>query len=465
MHNKLKLAFLISIGYVIITQSCDVGHFINLTNRATGSTPFGMAYSPFAGGNVYIAVVGSGDNTVTIYSEDPTTGLVTPIATTGLSGTMPFGVAFSSVFNGNLFFAVVNNSSANVSVYQVNIATGAIHEVPGSPFSLVPLSPDAIAYSPIIDGNLFAAVINASPFNVLSIFPIDPVTGAFNTLAVSAIGTDIDPSDVAFSPIIGGKLFAAVANFTSNTVSVYNINPATGAPTFIGNFNTLGSGATGVAFSPLVSGNLFAAVTNFISNNISVYSVDTSTGVFTQIGSPVLTGISPTAIAFSPLIGGNFFAAVSNFNNGNISIYSVDTMTGVFTLIQTVTTGAELSDIKFSPILPGGLFAAAIASNVNTLFSYQVEILVPIITTPSIAIRCSRPITINATIDGGTPPFTVVWADGFTQTVDSNTLSRIVNPQGTTSYQIASITDSNGCTAGPSNQITITIIGNNCCSS
>ena len=81
-----------------------------------------------------------------------------------------------------------------------------------------------------------------------------------------------------------------------------------------------------------ISGNLFAAVANFNDNTVSVYGVNQTTGAFTEVsGSPFATGTNPYTVEFSPNISGNLFAAVANLNSNNVSVYDVNIATGAFT--------------------------------------------------------------------------------------------------------------------------------------
>lgn len=52
---------------------------------------------------------------------------------------------------------------------------------------------------------------------------------------------------------------------------------------------------------------------------------------------------------------------------------------------------------------------------------------------------------LAVTITGGTPPYTVTWADLTTPQTGPSSLTRQVSPTSTTSYSISSIVDNNGC--------------------
>ncbi len=141
----------------------------------------------------------------------------------------------------------------------------------------------------------------------------------------SPFASGSSPIGIAFTPVLSGGLFAAVTNSADNNVSVFNVNQTTGTFTQIpGSPFPVGANPNTVVFSGLVSGVLLAAIVNFDTNNVSVFEVNQTTGVFTEIfGSPFATGVQPDGIAFSPLVHGNLFAGVANFGDGTASAYQV----------------------------------------------------------------------------------------------------------------------------------------------
>lgn len=361
--------------------------------------------------NLFIAVTNSSDNTVGVYQVDTTAGTLTAVSGSPVTtGTFPFGVTFSPLINGNLFVAVTNQNGNSVSVFSVNTSTGVLTGVPGSPFSTGASSlPLSVAFSPLVNGNLFAAIAERGTDKV-GVYTVNTSTGVLTQVSGSPFSTGTFPRYVVFSPFINGNLFAAVINKNDNTVSVYSVNTSTGFFTPVSG-SPFGTGANplGVAFSPLVNGNLFAAVPNSIDNTVSIYSVNTSTGFFNPIsGSPFSTVAStfPEAVIFSPTLSGGLFVATANQSSSNVSVFQVNA------LIPTITTLSQY-------ILSGGS------------------------------------VTLNGTITGGTQPYAITWQDSTVQSGIATTFSRIVSPTSTTIYDVATISDTNSCTAGPSNSITV----------
>jgi hypothetical protein len=251
-------------------------------------------------------------------------------------------------------------------------------------------------------------------------------------------------------------------NDYDNTLSVYQVNTTTGAFTQVSGSPFATTDAAGdLAFSPVVNGNLFAAVTDYNDNVIYVYSVNTSTGALTQVsGSPFATGIYPGSIAFTPTIAGNLFAVVNatdNEDNSIMAVYQVNTSTGLFTQVS----GSPFADLYYplviSPLLSGNIFVMS-GGYGDGIFVAQMATLVPAITTLSQSITSGNSVTLNGTISGGTEPYSITWQDSTVQSgITTDTFSRTVSPTSTTTYYVSQITDTNSCSAGPSNSVTITV--------
>jgi 6-phosphogluconolactonase (cycloisomerase 2 family) len=466
------LVFTLNMHAPLLHAVCNSGT-LTLANTigtgAGGGTPYFNAYSPIIAGNMYYAVANFGTSLVSVFSVNTSTGVLTAVSGSPFTaGSGPVGISFSPVIYGNLFAASGNNSSGAVSVFQVNPATGSLTQVSGSPFSAVS-SPWETAFSPLVNGNVFVGVANNGS-NILTVYSMNTVTGALTTIASPATGAaGSHPRGFAFSPIVNGNLFAAAANGGTGDFAIFSVNTSTGAFTAAtGSPFSIGANTipTGIAFSPVINGNLFLAVTqnsNNGSNNtgslVSVYSINTSTGVPTAVsGSPFTTGTGPSAVAFSPFVNGNLYAAVSNFATNNVSVYTVNTSTGAFTLASTTSVGAATGPfgMSFSPIMTGGLFLATTNQTTNATSAFQVATIIPTITTLSQFILSGASVTLNGTITGGTANYAITWQDGVVQSgIATTTFSRIVSPTTPTIYDVATISDSNACTAGPSNSITI----------
>lgn len=255
---------------------------------STGRGSEGIAFSPLVNDGIndhlFAAVANSQSDTISVFSVNLSTGDFTPVPGSPFIGDgNPVDVAFFPLINNGindpLFAAVVNNKT--VSVYSVDKTTGAFTaSVPGSPFPTGNES-NAIAISPLVNDKLFAAVTNEKPTRgsdgSISVYSVDPVTGVFTFVPGSPFAIILSsPQDIAFSPLVNGNLFAAVTAREQeefDNILVYSVNTNTGLFTLLQEITPTEKGPKGIAYSPFVGGNLFAAVANRFSNNVSVYQV------------------------------------------------------------------------------------------------------------------------------------------------------------------------------------------------
>ena len=167
---------------------------------------------------------------MSVFSVDPTTGALTPVAGSPFSTgprSGPESVAFSP--DGRLL-ATANLNAGTLSVFSVNPSVGMLTRVVGSPFRdpRAELSAGSgvasVAFSP--DGRLLAAGnTNGSgsrPVHSVSVFSVNPSTGALSPIAGSPFSIPSGVWGVAFSPV-GGLL--ATANISARSVSVFSTAP------------------------------------------------------------------------------------------------------------------------------------------------------------------------------------------------------------------------------------------------
>jgi len=186
----------------------------------------------------------------------------------------------------------------------------------------------------------FAYVAN-SGFDNVSMYGINPSTGALTPLAPPRIAAGTQPASVAVDP--SGK-FAYVANFGSNTVSMFTIDTSTGALTPIGSPVPAGSGPVSVAVAPAASGKFakFAYVANRGSNDVSMYSIDSATGALTPMGSPVTAQFRPISVAVQ--ISGNSAYVATDGCPGTaqtcVLMFTINAATGALTPAGVVSPGS-----------------------------------------------------------------------------------------------------------------------------
>lgn len=229
--------------------------------------PWSLAVHP-SGKFVYVANEGGFTPTsVSMYSIDATTGVLTLIGTVAVDGraiavTVDPSGKFAYVADGG------DNSDGskggNVSMYTIDATTGVLTSIGKIAAGM---SPTSVAVHPT---GKFIYVVNQDS-NDISMYTINTTTG--NLTSIGTLVAVVGP--IVIHP--SGN-FAYVAS--SGGVSMYAIDTTTGDLTFAG---TTASGSSPGSITIHPSGK-FAYGTNSGSNNISMYSIDAATGALTLIG-------------------------------------------------------------------------------------------------------------------------------------------------------------------------------------
>lgn len=328
----------------------------------------------------------AGDNTISVYSIDSTTGALTAVGAPVPTGTSPYAIAARP--DGKYVY-VVNEISNNISVYAVNTTSGALTAIPDSPFA-AGMDPHSLTFDP---PGAYLYVANKGSDN-LSAYAVDAGTGALAPLSTATYATGTGPSAVVDSngeSVSSEGGFVYVANSGgSNNISVFAITAGTGALTpVVGSPFAAGGNPHSLVITPFTpwdysGANLYTANFDGTSSTISGFGVDADTGALTAIsGSPfplsvsnyiatdgtgtyvyVTTGASVvgysidptglTALAGFPVASGtdaysvtvdasNQFLYVGNGGSANISGYKLNAVNGELTAIpgSPFTAGSQ----------------------------------------------------------------------------------------------------------------------------
>lgn len=290
-----------------------------------GGIPISVAVRP--DGKFLYVVNPSGapnaDGAFTVFSINDDTGALTPVANGPFAASEPmFQVAIDPT--GKFAFAP-NYTSPSVSAFSIDATTGVPTEVSGSPFPCIGF-PISVAVDP---GSKFVYVgtQGGGPNNIGAIcaYAMDSSTGAL--------------SPVAGSPFLGGIAVRALTVDLTGTflfatvfdgVAVFRIT-ASGALTQVGGstFGVSGVNPETVAVDP--AGKFVYVGNNSPGSNslIFAFAIDAATGSLTQIGgSPFPTGNAPAFIAIDP---SGDLAYVANMDSSTITVYAVNKTTGVLT--------------------------------------------------------------------------------------------------------------------------------------
>ncbi|MEW6684185.1 MAG: beta-propeller fold lactonase family protein [Nitrospirota bacterium] len=244
------------------------------------------------------SLAGSTGWQVVVLTIDQSTGELTEVTGAGLDiGTLP--VSMTADPTGR-FLYTVDSGSDSVSAFTIDPATGLLTSV-GAALSVAD-DPRSVA---VDASGRFAYVVSAgSTPNQIQGFAIDADTGALTSL-MSPLATGTNPQAVAADPT--GR-FVYVANANANTITPYAIDieeviDARMGELTAGNVSTpTGTSPTALAVEP---GGKFIYVTNQASNSLATYSISQTTGNLTRVSSasiPSGTLTTPIAIGLTLFI-------------------------------------------------------------------------------------------------------------------------------------------------------------------
>ncbi|HSY15292.1 MAG TPA: beta-propeller fold lactonase family protein, partial [Jatrophihabitantaceae bacterium] len=208
------------------------------------------------------------------------------------------------------------------------------------------VDPQSIAVDPT---GKFAYVMNGGCGGgiggYVSMYTINPATGALASIGPPVWTYDADsPGSMTVDP--SGK-FVYAANPGDpwspdyGSVSMYSINATTGALTYTG---MLSGNCPGLCFPSSVAvdpSGKFAYVASGGADfpfNVEMYTIDATTGALASIGS-IAAGTNPVSIAvdssgkFVYVVNGNYESA------GNVSKYAINATTGALTSTGTIAAG------------------------------------------------------------------------------------------------------------------------------
>ncbi len=308
------------------------------------------------GGQTFILVANNSKlddgNTLSAYAFDPSNGALIPV-----NGS-PFAAGnglTSAAINPTGNIAIVSSEYENrLHVLAVDPATGAVNPVIGSPVA-VGRRPFRVTVDPT---GRFVYVLDDSgiqAFKIDALGMLSPIAGSPFAADRAASGLTVDPS---------GK-FVYVANYTSNTISGFNIDQSTGA-------------LSPIPGSPFADDKLpravvvdpqsrFAYVAD-VENFVSAYAIDKATGALRPIGgSPYKAGKQPGSVAIDP--GGKF---VYTGNLSDLSAYAINPGDGTLTAVpgSPFAAGEAVSSVTVDP---GGKYLYATNQRDNTVSAYSID--------------------------------------------------------------------------------------------
>jgi len=170
-------------------------------------------------------------NTVSMYSMDSTTGMLTPLSPSTVStGLLPLFISTININFNNSYYAYVTNYSSNtVSMYSINSTNGIL--TPLSP-STVSTDSNPLFIETLNINNSYYAYVTNNGSNTVSMYSINSTNGILTPLSTQTIATGTNPSYISIINI-NSSYYVYVGNAGSNSIRQYSINSATGILTIV----------------------------------------------------------------------------------------------------------------------------------------------------------------------------------------------------------------------------------------
>jgi 6-phosphogluconolactonase (cycloisomerase 2 family) len=307
----------------------------------TGSVPSAMLLTP-SGTVSFIA--NSGSNNISAYTVK-TDGTLTAAGSTQPAGTTPLSMAMDSA--GHFLFVAnqglqIDPNSGTISVFAVSNTT--LTEVPGSPFVVAApgapggTGPSGVAVTPdgkfLYVANQFDSTVSkfsVDASGVLTRGPVVPVGATPATLAITADG--------GFLYVANASTISAFAICNQVLTSCNDPTSPDGSLKVVAG-SPFSAGIEPVAIVAAPTGK-FLFVVNRQSNQISEYKIATGTGVLTTNTQALIsTGATPVGAAIrvgtttvTATGGTTDYLYVPNLGASSVSVYSFDSTVGTLGLV------------------------------------------------------------------------------------------------------------------------------------
>jgi 6-phosphogluconolactonase len=245
------------------------------------------------------------------------------------------------------------------------------------------VDPQSIAVDPT---GKFAYVMNGGcgggVGGYVSMYTINPTTGALASIGppVSTYGFGVYPGSITVDPL--GR-FAYVTNEgdpwgyedgANGSVAMYSIDATTGALTSTGTINGNCPGLCDPSPMVVDPSGKFAYVVNGGAGgpfSIEMYTIDAATGALTSTGTIAAGGV-PNSVAVDP--AGKFvYMATANVTPGlagSVSTYTINATTGALTSVGTIAAGTYP---VFVAVDPAGNIAYVTNSGSNDVSMYTID--------------------------------------------------------------------------------------------
>ena len=378
------------------TGTIDAGSFAVKVDFTTGTNPSSVAIGDLDGdGKPDLAVANYGDNTVSVFRNTSTAGAIDAGSFAAkvdfVTGTNPSSVAIGNLNeDGKPDLAVANYSSNKVSIFRNTSTSGTIDT--GS-FAVkvdftTGIGPKSVAIGDLDgDGRSDLATANYGDNTVSVLRRSSSFVGSFsyNSFESVSFTTGSYPYSVAIGDLDGdGKPDLAVANYISNTVSVFRNTSVVGAIS-TGSFATKVDFPTGAAPYSVAIGDLDGdgkpdlATANYYSTSVSAFRNTSTSGTISTGSFAAKVDFAVGKYPYCVVIGDLDGDGKPNLVVANSAVNTVSVLTAV--LVPTITgftpaSGSTGSAGSTTVTIQGTNFSATAANNTVMFGAVRATVLV-----------------------------------------------------------------------------------------
>lgn len=412
--------------------------FATKVDFATGVRPRAIAIGDLNGdGKPDLAIANNGASTVSVFPNTSTPGTITTASfaakidyTTGFNSNPSFIAVGDLDGDGKPDLATANSVSNNVSVLRNSSAGGVLNSTSFTTkvdFT-AGTTPTSIAIGDL-DGDGKPDLVSANfSSNNISVFHNTATSGSITAASFAAavnFATASNPYSVAIGDLDGdGKPDLAVANHSSNSVSLYR-NTATSGSIGSGSFTSKFDLATGTTPTSVAIGDLNGdgkadvAVANSASNTVSVYRNTATSGS--------LNNSSFAAKVDFAAGSGTFSVAMGDLDgDARPDLVTANTVANNISVFRQVSNNADLSGLTLSAGTLSPAFLAAATAYTASVPNATTSITV----TPT---RAEANATIQVRVNSGS--YTAVSSGSpsgsLALNLGSNTVEVLVTAQNT----------------------------------
>jgi 6-phosphogluconolactonase (cycloisomerase 2 family) len=350
---RQKSTLLMAAGLLTALAGCGGGG-----GGGGGDTPPPPASSTPVARFAYVA--NTGDNTVSVYLADNTTGQLRHRGY-ALAGAGPIDVITHP--SGEFAYSV-NYTDQTISLFTIDWTTGDLASA-ACDGSANDCSAGGTPTSLVIDSNGLRAYVSNETANAIHVFNVNQATGSLGTFIQTIASGGMGPSTLFLHPS-GQYLYAA--NQTSNTISLFNIDPTNGTLTDTGTVVT--SSGTTVTDILLTSDGLHAYIANQASPTIESFDIDAS-GTMTNTGT-VASGGAVLSLAIDPT--DSWLYAVNADASGSISAFAIQSDGSLSATNCTTSLNCSVGGTPEGiAIDPTGQFLAVTNRDDNTIDRFTIN--------------------------------------------------------------------------------------------